>query len=179
MLEFSAVQPHDDISGHLNQHVKHLSQSSLYAIPTSVPSPIPEQVLVNRLFIHEYMLRKLWRIIVQEVSEGINNLGYCCSEESILFREVFGKTDERFQGPCLWAQNKSTFIDRSTQHLLHTLNEGTTRGERTAELLEFVSLVCSSWNAPSASPSCGIARSQVLWSDGIISEVYMRQRANR
>jgi hypothetical protein len=59
------------------------------------------QVVVHGSLFNQDMLRELWRIVVEKATEGIYRLGNRCSEERVLFRQIFRKSDEAVESARL------------------------------------------------------------------------------
>lgn len=112
------------------------------------------------------MLCELSGIIVQQITKGIHRLRDGCGKESILFWQIFRKSDKKVKRPGLLLTCQ---FPESQIRLQPALKDGMSSWARPKDFVWCDNFECNSWPRPSASPSLGTAIIHVLWSEGIIS----------
>ena len=156
----------------LGKCINDFTQTFLHAVTTLVPLPPIQEVSVHRFLVHKNMLCELSGIIVQQITEGVHRLRDGCGKESILFWQIFRKSDKKVKRPGLLLTCESP----EPQIKLRpwpTLKDGMSSWARSKDFVWYANFECNSCPRPSASPSLGTDIIHVLWSEGII--LYMSE----
>lgn len=92
---------------HLVQHVDHVSERPLHAVPPLIPPPAAEKIRVHGLLVDSHVLREFGWIVVEKVAEGIDGLSDSGGEEGVVLRELLGERDQRLESACLLVASRS------------------------------------------------------------------------
>jgi hypothetical protein len=78
---------------YLDKPIHDLSQASLKAVFSSVPSPSIEEVIITGLLFDQSVLREPRWIVVQEIPKSIDDLADSSGKVGIVLRQLFRKSD--------------------------------------------------------------------------------------